>query len=62
MGSAQCCIAFNINNDDNEELVFDKREYFYMAQLLNTSVLEGSDLIQFFDGGFPNLVVNVGVS
>ncbi len=57
MGSDNCCIAFNINNDDNEELVFDKKQYFYMAQVLNTSILEGTDMIRFYDGSFTNLVV-----
>ena len=58
MGSDSCCIAFDINNDDNEELVFDKSQYFYMAQVLNTSILEGTDMITFYDGSFTNLVVN----
>ncbi len=61
MGSDNCCIAFNINNDDNDELEFDRKEYFYMAQILNTTSLEGLDSIRFYDGSLDskNLVKTI---
>lgn len=59
MGSDTCCIAFNMLNDDNEDLHINPKDYFYMAQILNTTVLEGADYIRFYDGNQNqnNLVV-----
>lgn len=63
MGADNCCIAFNLMNDDNDELIhskaFNPNDYAYMAQVLNTTVLIGNDFIQFYDGELSarNIVV-----